>query len=125
MIWSAKENSMESDPLQVCQDIVKSGANPTSDEANNCRKFVLKGDYTTDLKDWRSGNRRVFWFTAWKLSGLLVEFPVEQADAIRKDLTLRFGVSADKDVWRGPDGASIRVVAQQDQKTILVVILTR
>jgi hypothetical protein len=122
-MWSAAENQLQSDPLEVCKEIVRSSANPTSEEANDCRMFLLTGDYTLKLKDWRSGNKRLFGFRAWKLSAMVFEFPVEQADAVRKDLILRFGAPIDKNEWLGPDGAQIFFSDPQQDKTFKVAFI--
>jgi hypothetical protein len=135
MIWSVEENQAASDPLEVCKDIVKSGVNQGSDEYKQCRDFVRVGNYGVRLTDWRLKKTRLYTFTAWKLSGIAAEFPKEQEEPVRKDLTTRFGAPADKDAWRGPDGASIRIFSDapalsgdgsgKDEKTILVFIVAR
>jgi hypothetical protein len=124
MAWSAAENQLESDPLEACKEIVRSGSNPNSKEAGACQHFILTGDYTVDLKNWRSGRKRIFWFTAWKLSGMLIEYPADQTNAILKDLTLRFG-SPSANQWRGPDRATISNYPRQDDDSILIVILAQ
>jgi len=125
MMWSAAENQLQSDPLEVCKEMVQSGANSASDEGNKCRKFLVTGDYRIDLNDWQSGKKRIFKFTAWKLSAMIFEFSEDQTDRVRQGLIQHFGAPVGKDQWRGTDGAFILAANSEETKTVTVVFLAR
>ena len=114
MLWGLEENVGAVDPLQACREIVKSGVNPQSEEYKNCQKFVLSGDYTIKVRDWKSNRQRQFRFVGWKLATIVTENSSEPSGA-RDELTKRYGPPVQEDLWHGRDGAEIHLYVILDR----------
>jgi hypothetical protein len=112
----------------ICQDIVKAGVNPQSDEYKKCQTFVLTGDYVANVRDWKSRRQRHFGFVGWKLTTIIIEDSAE-LDGTRGNLTKLYGTPVQKDSWRGGDGAEIRLYSTEsarfgDENTKSVTVIS-
>jgi tRNA U54 and U55 pseudouridine synthase Pus10 len=111
--WKLIENPFAPDPVEVCQDIIKSGAAAETDQYKDCAKFLVSGEYSITMRDWKTRRERTFRFEGWRLAMIMEKFQASEYDAVKKDLTRKFGVpensQPDSASWQKPD-AKIEVL---------------
>ena len=121
--WKLIEDPLGPSPVQVCQDIVKSGAGAESGQYKDCATFLVSGGYTITTKDWKTNRERKFHFESWKLVAIAENFSVNEHDDVVRDLNLRFGVPQKSDTagasWQKSD-AGIHVFYSNEGGTILL-----
>lgn len=112
MEWNLIEDPLGPNPVEVCQDIVKSGANAESDQYKDCATFLVSGRYSITTNDWKTKRERMFRFESWKLAAIVEKFSANDLDDVKKNLNLKFGVPQKSDSasasWQRSD-ASVQV----------------
>jgi hypothetical protein len=97
MEWKLIEDPLGPNPVEVCQDIVKSSTGAESDQFKDCATFLVSGHYTITTKDWKTNREREFHFESWKLAAIVERFSVNEHDDVARELNLRFGVPQKSD----------------------------
>lgn len=124
MEWKLVEDPLGPNPVEVCQDIVKSGAGAESDQYKDCTTFLVNGRYSITTKDWKTNRERTFRFESWKLAGIVEQFPANENDDVRRELNLKFGVPQKSDstsaFWQDSD-ANIQLFYSNERGVTLVV----
>jgi hypothetical protein len=126
MIWSIAENSLSSDPLEMCKEIVKTGVDAASDQYKKCQNFVLTGEYIVQMRDWKTNRQEYFVFAGWKLLRIAIQRSNDLA-TIRNELTTTYGNPVGEDHWRVSNGARVQIwsgvsLDGEDKNASLIVI---
>lgn len=100
--WKLIEDPLGPDPVEVCQDIVKSGADAESSRYKNCATFLVNGQYSLTTQDWKTNRERMFSFESWKLAAIVEKFSANEDNDIARELNLKFGAPQES----GSAGAS-------------------
>jgi len=126
MMWAMTENTMQSDPLKECQDLLhSSSANSSSETYISCQDFVFKGTYKITVDDWKTHEEKSYVFSSWKLAAMVFDYPLEDQAAVSAKLTRTFGPTISENEWSGPDRASIHLYQPADKKKARLVVMFR
>jgi hypothetical protein len=121
--WKLIEEPLGPDPVQVCQDIIKSGVNAETDNYKDCATFLVSGQYSITTHDWKTMRERIFRFEGWKLAAIVEKFSGKERDDVGRELNLKFGVPQKSDSasasWQKSD-AKIQVFYRDDGGAVLV-----
>lgn len=124
MEWKLVEDPLGPNPVEVCQDIVKSGAGAESDQYKDCETFLVGGQYIITTNDWKTNRERKFRFASWKLDAIVEKFTASEHDNVTRELNLRFGAPQKSDSagasWEKSD-AKIQVFYSNVGGAILLV----
>jgi hypothetical protein len=124
MEWKLIEEPLGPNPVEVCQDIVKSGVGAETDKYKDCTTFLVNGEYSITTHDWKTTRERTFRFEDWKLAAIVEKFSAKERDDIGRELNLKFGAPQKSDSasasWQKSD-AKIQVFYRDDGGAILVV----
>jgi len=119
MAWAAEEPSQDIDPLSKCQQIIRSRLLEQSlASAQNCRAFVDQGTYLIDLRDPKGLSERVFQFTNWRLSMIVVQLGNNERSRVVAELNSHFVNSIPGRSWRGKDGTLIELQPAEQLRLI-------
>jgi hypothetical protein len=77
--------------------------------AQKCRTFVDQGTYLIDLKDPNGLSERVFRFTDWKLSLIVVRLGNNERSRVVAEFNSHFVNNIPGESWHGKDGAIIEL----------------
>ena len=101
---------LEMDPLAKCQQIIRSTFLEQSlASAQRCREFVDRGSFQINLRGAEPGQERIFRFTNWKLSLILLRFNESERNKLLTDLDARFTNSVPGRIWRTKDHESVEI----------------
>jgi hypothetical protein len=110
MAWGSEELVDEPDPLSKCQEIVRSPVvEQSTDSARQCQDFVNHGNYSITLRNPNTQRERLFRFSGWTLSLLVVQFGHEERSRVVVELNSHFKNVVPNSVWHGKDGAVIEI----------------
>ena len=89
--WAVNEPNQSIDPLAKCQQIAQSALIDGSFQfAKRCREFVDHGVYQIDIRDSKGTGEKVFRFTNWRLSMIVLKFGDAERSRVLSDLNSRF-----------------------------------
>ena len=110
MAWGSEEPADEPDPLSKCQEIVRSALSMQSpDSARQCQEFVNHGNYSIILREANTKREKLFRFSDWTLSLMVVQFGPEERNRVVTELDSHFENVVSNSVWHGKDGAVIEI----------------
>ena len=110
MAWGSEEPVDEPDPLSKCQEIVRSAlAMQSPDSARQCQEFVNHGNYSIILREPNAKREKLFRFSDWTLSLMVVQFGQEERNRVVTELDSHLENVVSNSVWHGKDGAVIEI----------------
>ena len=110
MVWASEEPVDEPDPLSKCQEIVRSALSMQSpDSARQCQEFVNHGNYSIILREPNTKREKLFRFSDWTLSLMVVQFGQEERNRVVTELDSHLENVVSNSVWHGKDGAVIEI----------------
>jgi hypothetical protein len=111
----AAREGQDIDPLTKCQQIIRSTVLEQSlASAQRCRQFVDRGSYQINLRGADPSQERIFQFTNWKVSTIILKFKESERSKLVADFDSRFTNSVPGRLWRtkGNDALEIRPAEQ-------------
>lgn len=110
MAWAAVEQLQDADPLSKCQEMIRSSYLEQSlPSMQKCRAFVDEGTYLIDLRGPNTLSERVFKFTDWRLSTIVVQLANNERKRVVAEFDSNFTNNIPGQSWHGTDGATIEL----------------
>ena len=110
MAWASEEPTSDTDPLSKCQQIIHSAElQQYLDAQGRCQDFVEHGNYSIVLREPNRKRQRIYRFTHYVVSLMVVQYGNEERDRVIEELDSHFATIASKTDWRGKDGALIQI----------------
>jgi hypothetical protein len=118
MAWAAVE-FQEPDPLSNCQEMIRTPLLEQSlPSMQNCREFVSNGTYLIDFRDPKGVSEKIFRFTNWRLSLIVVQLGNGERSRVISELDSRFVNNVPGRAWRGKDGSVIELRPVEELRQI-------
>jgi len=106
----AMREGQDIDPLAKCQQIIASTFLEQSlASAQRCREFVDRGSYQINLRGADPSQERVFQFTNWRVSLIILRFKESERSKLVADFDARFTNSVPGRIWRTKDNNSLEI----------------
>jgi hypothetical protein len=110
MGWAGEEPVQDIDPLSKCQEIIRSPLLEQSlPSARKCHAFVDQGTYLIDMRGQNGQSEKVFRFTDWRLSMIVVRFGNNERSRTIAELNSDFVNIVPGRSWHGKDGVVIEL----------------
>jgi hypothetical protein len=113
--WATNEPNQAIDPLSRCQQIVRSTVLEQSlPSAQKCLQFVNNGSYIIDRKESGQPMERVFQFTKWRVSVIVLKYASGERTRVVKAFDSRFSSRVPGQSWvaAGEEAVEIRPIEQ-------------
>ena len=106
----AVREGLDIDPLTKCKQIITSKVLEQSlASAQRCREFVDRGSYQISLQSADPSQERIFQFTNWRLSTIILKFKESERSKLVADFDARFTNSAPGRIWRTKDDDALEI----------------
>jgi hypothetical protein len=106
----AMREGLDIDPLAKCQQIIRSTFLEQSlASAQRCREFVDRGSYQINLRGPDPIQERIFQFTNWRVSLIILRFKESGRNMLVADFDARFTNSVPGRLWRTRDNVSLEI----------------
>ena len=111
--WAAKEPNQNIDPLAKCQQVVQSlQLDESLQFVKSCREFVDRGFYQIDIRDSKEPEEKIFRFTNWRLTTIILKFGNAERSQVLADLDSRFTNTGQ--LWQTKNADFIEILPATD-----------
>jgi len=106
----AAREGQDIDPLAKCRQIIGSTFLEQSlASAQKCREFVDRGSYQISLPGADPSHERIFQFTNWRVSSIVLKFKESERSKLVADFDARFTNLVPGRIWRTKDNDALEI----------------
>jgi hypothetical protein len=106
----AVREGLDIDPLAKCRQIITSTVLEQSlASAQRCREFVDRGSYQISRRSADTSQERIFQFTNWSVSTIILKFKESERSKLVADFDGRFTNSMPGRLWRTKDNNALEI----------------